>query len=351
MRPPVRYESLDFLKALGIIYLIVLHHLIWVLLLGDYGTLRYEQGRSLGMAFGVHSGLHVLGFQLPLLAGMTFFMMLKTKDLGFKEIALRALILCLLGFMMNLFTWGPRHAFDWDVLPFIALSMLIAYPFLRFFPTGLATSILILIGMIALRFSSAFPFGFQDYYLYYVIFGDPAGGHFWPLCPWFILFALGIFTGDVFCSQSRKMMIFLIIIGAVLLITSMTKGDFFPASRENQVWGPALFKPSPYFVLGIMGFSLSVLPLTHLIFEKWKSARDFLKRSGFLYFSYGILWIYLISTVVGYHLTVLVLNRLSLDYAGALVALTMLILFQLVVAFFIGKTIFEIKKNNKERLS
>jgi len=64
---------------LGIIYLICLHEAVWIFADLVNGGLRYIEEPTLAIHFGFFSGLHVLGFQVPLLAGKTFLIAFRIK--------------------------------------------------------------------------------------------------------------------------------------------------------------------------------------------------------------------------------------------------------------------------------
>ncbi len=123
----IRHLSLDVLKGLGIFYLIVLHQLVWFFTQADGYGLLFKEAYSLCYILGYKSGLHCLGFQVPMLAGITFYFTYNRKNISFSYVIKRALLLSFLGFMMNFLTWGMSYAFDWDVLQFIAVSMVFSY--------------------------------------------------------------------------------------------------------------------------------------------------------------------------------------------------------------------------------
>ena len=84
-----RQLSIEFFKAAGIIYLIILHQVVWLFIQGDTGNLIFKESYSFIDSFGYHSGLHVLGFQFPLLAGTSFLFYLKQKSPHWRNILFR----------------------------------------------------------------------------------------------------------------------------------------------------------------------------------------------------------------------------------------------------------------------
>jgi len=334
-----RYLSLDILKAVGIIYLIILHHTVWMFIQGDVGGLIFPEAHDLVYNFYRTSGLGVLGFQVPILAGVTFYLMLHKKNMSWTSVVKRAAGLSILGFLMNGLAWGWGSLWTWDVLQFIPLSMVIAYPFLRWRKEDLGCCILLVLSIVALVFADQFPFGrqFADYYFYKVIIGDLSGSNYWALCPWFSIFVCGIFMGKFFFLHERPKTAYWILLGAVFLLSAVVSGKFLPNTNLDHIWGPFLFKPSILYVVGIMGFSLIAVSGTHFLLQQYPVLNDKLQKSWLIYYSKGILWIYIVSTIAGYHGTNIVRNYFALDFSKSIYALIILISLNLLLSYHIGK--------------
>jgi len=340
-----RYLSIEFFKALGIIYLVCLHEVAWIFMDFSSGGFRYEELRSVGIIFGYYSGLHVLGFQIPLLAGMTYYMAFKSKNTTFTFVWKRAVVLLLLGYMVNFLCWGWRSFFDWDVLQFIALSMIVSFPLLKKFPQHTGPFMVFVVGCVALSYSSLYPLlSLEHLYIYQIIIGSRIGENFWPFCPWFFLFAVGVGMGKAYYENNTKMIKIFPFIGLVLLAVSILSGKFFPTISTEHVWSALLFKPSPFFVCGIAGASLTMIPLASLIFSRFPSLKNIVQNSPLMDLGRGILCVFLFNTIVGYRVTSLVLTIFEINYKQAIGVLAVLIAGTLVAGYYLSKAIYP-KKN------
>jgi len=342
-----RYVSLDILKAIGIIYLIILHQIIWLFIKDDTGGLFFEEASGIVLGYFSRFGIHAFGGQLPLLAGTTFFLALHSKYVQWNDMLKRTLLLAALGFLMNVLTWGFDDFFDWDILQFLALSFLIIFPILKIFSRRKAMIILTIAGFTALCLSEYFPIlDYHKNYLYIIIFGDVIGGHYWPLLPWFSLVVCGIWAGRVLLKNNTKELIILASVGSVLLCMSIVSGKFLPPTDLSHVWGPALFSPSPYFVCGMMGFGFLGISLLELSFKHFPQFKSMMERSFLIYYGQGILWIYLATTMIGFNVTEFLTINVGLNYQQSLKLLPILIMANLLFGFVIGKLISLRKKIN-----
>jgi len=341
-----RYLSLDILKGFGILYLIVLHQLVWALTQGDGFGVLFKESYHFLYFFAYKSGFHVLGFQVPMLAGVSYYMAISTKNLSFLYILKRALYLVGLGFLMNFLTWGATWTFDWDVLQYIALSMVISYPLLKLKKGMLLIGIL---GLVTLFLSNKFPLdSFGQYYLYKIIIGDSQGLSYWAMCPWYALFASGIIMGRIFLQNQEKALKTLCGFGLVLLWMSLFSGKHFPEISFGTMWGVTLFKPSSFFILGIIGACAFMSALLEILFLRYKKIKELFTESVFEYWGKGILWIYLMHIVLGYHITVnMLVNYFSISYHQTLASSLILIIVYLTLGYYISRWIVKWKKKIK----
>lgn len=346
MKSQQRYLSLDVLKGIGIIYLIFTHQIIWLYIRGDAGGLIYPE--SLPIFYFFRTGFHVLGYQIPLLAGVTFFLALKSKVMSAATLIKRAFLLAALGYLMNLLAWGPYDLwdfFDWDVLQFIALSMIVAYPIIKKLPSRWSAAILFLLGVTAICLSNRFPYpDYYEFYLYKIIIGDILGEHYWPFFPWFGLFASGALIGKLLAENDRRKFMIMAGVGFAMVLHSSYSGNFTPTENFDNAWGPALFKPSPFFVTGIIGGSLLWITFMQHLFARFSSLKRFIEKSILIYYGRGILWIYILTTIIGYHITSIAQYYLRPNFKESLVLLPILILMNLIVGYTIGKFATDHKK-------
>jgi len=287
----------------------------------------------------------VLGVQIPLLAGMTYYIAFKSKSITFMMVSKRAGVLLLLGYVINLLCWGYVALFDWDVLQFIALSMVVSFPFLKKFPQDTGPLMVLVVGCVALSYSSLFPFPLlENLYIYQIIIGSRIGENFWPFCPWFFLFAVGIGMGKAYYENNKKIIKIFPLIGVALLAASIISGKFLPTISTEYVWSALLFKPSPFFVCGIAGASLTMIPLASLVFSRFSFLKNMVQNSLLMDLGQGILCVFLFNTIVGYRVTSMVLTVFQMSYKQALGVLMVLIAGNLVAGYYLSKRIYSKKK-------
>ena len=342
MKEGTRDLSIDLLKALGVISFVIAHPVIWILVNADYSGIRYTESQPV-FDFLRLSGYQFLPLMLSSLGGMSIYLYIKEKKPSWGALLLRAGLLLLLGFGMNFIVWGirfPADTFDWDFLHFFALSMVITYPLVRGLPSIPALAGLVILGTIALIFSSSYPLsGFIDFFLYPAIIGDPSGENCWPLCPWYSLVVVGVLIAFL-CHVRSPLMKFVPFFGGVFLGISIATGHvFLPVFPTEHIWGATLFKPSMFYVLGIIGVYLLLFSLVRSLLERFPEAGKALQGSLLIYFARGILWIYLGTTILGHTLTQFILSRMTLDYAGALILIVIIVFLSLALGYFVGKAV------------
>jgi len=340
-----RILIIDLLKSLGIIAVIIPHHLSWFFIDYTTGTLRYPEAHQLFYVFFTIISLFI--FQLPIVAGTAFFLSVRKKSLSWGNVLVRAFLLAGACFLLNALTWGltwKQDIFAWDILGFIAVSMVVSYPLIRSPFQKMNQALLLSLGIIAIVLSDKFPFSSQENAYWYKIFiGDLRGENYWPLCPWFSLFVLGIFLGNFFISGKKTSKYFLLFGGLLFIMATIVDlegpSSFifgFPRHFSN-VWGQFLFKPYPQVPLGILGISLVFILLIHLLLNHLKFLRKTIINSDLLYYGQGILWVYLVTYLTGYHLTQWTINHLPMTFNQALVALSALMIINLGIGFLVGK--------------
>ncbi|MGE0268794.1 MAG: hypothetical protein AB7S78_10115 [Candidatus Omnitrophota bacterium] len=330
-----RFTSIEVLKGVGIIYLIGLHEWVWFFLDLSTHQLSYEQMQGVFPLFG-YFGLHVLGFEVPLLAGITYYLALRRKKTSFVVVLKRSLILIGLGYIVNFMCWGASGVSAWDVLHFIGLSMIISYPCLRLFPRGINLLFPVLIGTIALFYSSKFPLSsFSGSYIYEFMIGSKAGEHFWPFCPWYFVFSTGFVVGHALEINKARYFKSLLILGIIFVVSSFWAKAFLPAVTM-ELWGVPMFKPSPFYVLGIVGTSILIILGLEFLFRSKPGVRLMVEKSFVVLMGRAILWIYLLNTIVGYHLTFGILKKYNPDFNQAIWAYLSVVMTTLLAGYIIA---------------
>lgn len=337
--------TLDVLKSLGIIAVILPHHLSWLFIDYQTGSLRHPESHKLFYLF--YAGIAFLILQLPTVAGTAFFLSVHKKSLTFKHVFLRAIALIAACFLLNAATWGmtwPQDIFDWDILGFIGLSMIISFPFIRTFSRRINQYMLACAGSTAIFLSGKFPLlRFSDAYWHKIIIGDPAGENYWPLCPWFSLFVLGIFLGKFLLSEKEVSRRCLIICSFLTIF--VTVWDFIgPLSflkglpqHFQDLWGNFLFKPYLHTAIAMLIINLTLFLFIKKSLDHYMPLKNFFVRSGILYYGQGIFWVYLTTYITGYHFTQWTIKHVPMTFPQSVLALLILLPINLVIGFATGR--------------
>ncbi len=338
MRISKRYVSIEFLKAVGIMYMIALHQLAWLFIKGDTGGLRYLQAEPVARIFS-RTGLHIFNAQLPLLAALVFYLYARRPEFTWMKTLQRAGWLAALEFLKNFLAWGVSDTFDWDVLPFIGLCMLVSYPFIKKIKQPYGLCLLGILGAAAVALSDRFPFSsvLGGTYLYRIIFGDITGGNYWPLFPWFSLFFAGLILGHIFTEGNMRKMKLSVCAGFFLVGVSIVSGRYLPVIDFENIWGPAMFKPSPFFIFGILGTSMVIVPLTHMFLECFPAVKRSIRSSFLMALGQGVLWIYLSTIFIGYTATGILTIVYRFTFRQSVILWPVLTGITLVLAYAIGR--------------
>lgn len=333
-----RYTSIEVLKGLGIIYLIGLHEWVWMWLDLTRYELRWPEIIGPFPYFG-YFGLHVFGFEVPLLAGVTFYIATTRKKSHPGTVVKRALLLMFLGYMINFLCWGVYGVEEWDVLHFIGLAMLITFPLIRWLPGLWGVAAANVLGCAALAFSHHYPWPQWDQqYWYAMVIGSPDGEHFWPLCPWLFVWTAGLAIGYALEAKDRRWFQALLPVGLVSAGVSIATGDYHPVVT-TALWGGDMFKASPFYILGITGTSAVWIWGLESLFRARENVRRRCERSFVAGMGRAILWLFLLNTVGGYHATDWVLRRFEMTFPQALGAYLALVFGTLLIGYVIAHAI------------
>lgn len=337
-----RYLTLDVLKGLGIFILIVCHHLAWVLIEGNVSGLRFAGSKEIFqwlVKIVFYLGLPFWGFFLPFLAGTTAFFYLRKENVNFRSTIKRVGVLLFLGYVVNLLAWGVYDVLAWDVLPFIALSILVSYPWVKRAKTVWGLAPLLVLGGLCLIFSQGFPLDhLGDFYLYKIIIGDSQGYNYWPFCPWYAVFSAGLWVGYLFERQRHKVIHMLPVLGCVLLVVSLTQDAITPVVNLNRIWGPVVFKPSPFYVIAVVGFGFVTIGFTERLLGRSARIKNYLQQSCVVIYGRAILWVYVFSTVLGYRM-ILFIDYFCMNIYQALFVLPFVTGLNLLASYGIAKWI------------
>ena len=115
-------RSLDYLKSICIIAMILTHAAIWCLSFQDFKII--SQSRLLSYV-KLMPLLGLLPMMLPILAGISLSKLFNSSK---KTPLIYGLSLIIIGFVFHFLIWGHQVRIEWDVLQFIGLSLLVLAP-------------------------------------------------------------------------------------------------------------------------------------------------------------------------------------------------------------------------------
>jgi uncharacterized membrane protein len=198
---PKRFWEIDFLRGIAVTMMIIFHILFD---LNFFGIYKMELYSGFLLVF-----VYSIGTIFILLVGVSLTLSyaraektLTKKELHVKYLT-RGLKVFGLGLVVTLATWLylPRGFIVFGVLHCIGISIILAYPLLRFrFQNVLVGLILILIGIVLETVR------FDFYWLLWLGF-TPAGFYtvdYFPLLPWFGVVLLGICLGNVLYPNYKR---------------------------------------------------------------------------------------------------------------------------------------------------
>ena len=338
-----RWQSLDIVKAVGVFLMIVLHVIIWWYIPIDYGGSEIQSLFYFFLPFLKFIGLFVIIIPITAGASLRFYLEnLKTKFRKEKivKIVRKSLALIVLGYLMNFLAFGYEEWFDWDVLQFIGVGFLILIFMYRF----LHISFLWIAG-IAVLFSAPYLRvllgNWKLNYFVAILISNNEGNIFWPFFPWFSFLVYGFLIADIYINHKDKKNIYsaLVIVSIFILIAAVHRNELFFRDIITNIWGPGIFQSPTLTLLGDISIFNLLLVFSDIFLKKSKRA-----KFGFLNtFSRGVLWIYVLHIIIGYHL-VNIMQRYVSDSVYAML-ITMLILF--FIAYLIGVLVVWLRgKNN-----
>lgn len=337
-----RWQSLDIVKAVGVFLMIVLHVIVWWYIPQDYGGSQIQDSFYFFLPFLKLIGLFVV--VIPIAAGtsLRFYLeQLRTKSRKEKivRIVRKSLVLILLGYMMNFLAWGYEEFLDWDVLQFIGVGFLILIFMYRFLNIGFFW----IVG-IAVLFSAPYLRVLLDNwkldYFVAILISNNEGSFFWPFFPWFSFLVYGFLIAHIYINHKTKKNIYsaLVVTSILILIAAVYKNELFVRDIITNIWGAGVFQAPTLTLLGDISIFNLLLVFSDIFLKKLKMA-----KFGFLStFSKGILWIYILHIIIGYHLVNIMQRHVSDSIYAMIIA--MLILF--VIAYLTGVLVVWLRDKN-----
>jgi len=345
-----RWFTLDVLKAVGILVVVVGHTFFWWNKdQGYYNIVLFNLAGIFAASLPITAGA-ALRFSLKKYFNIKKLKLVKEKSI-IKKIVWRSFFLLALGYLMNYLTWG-YGIFKWDVLQFVAVSFLLISTFLYFASLWylvIFSSILLLFLTLIKGFLQS---NYPESYLTIILVGDIYGWNYWPMLPWFFFVIYGFALAHyyyVFTQRKRhyKLPLRGLVLGISLLIISFLSGGFFMDPNPDMIWDSNIMQPPLAKVMGFAGAFTIIMSLIEIASFKIKKTEKY----GFVnVFSKGILWIYLLHTIVWFRLVDALLSR----GIGGVFFIILTIIFAVIFCYIVGLVVVLLKekknkiKHNKE---
>lgn len=289
----MRWIAADWFKTFAISLILIWHLMVWWYSPLDKGLLELTPQFIVNLVVYGVSWASYSAIALPLIAGISF--MYSTNKYSNKFIFKRAIILIILGYIVNFFTWGIynfRDTFAWDAFQIIGLSLIIGL--CGFKKTHWILDVIVAIIIIGLTDFFRQSFIDPHNYLSIIILGDPQGNNFYPLFPWLSNFFIGttIFKLKNLYPKKFKYILLTFSISSYLILAFVFDTPFFVVD-PNDVWGRNMFMSTG------LEFTSSVLRALMLlaIFDFIPFSCKFIK-----YYSRGILFIFCFHLIVYYNI-------------------------------------------------
>jgi len=258
------------------------------------------------------------------------------KNEKFIHVVKRSVFLIILGYLVNLLTWGKGEFFDWDVLQFIGVSFVVLLIIVRFFPIWFLwvplAAVLFLAPLMRVVLNS-----FNLNYFAAVLVGNNEGSFFWPFFPWFSFIVYGFLVSHYIltCVNKKKIYFVLQISSLIILVYALYNSSLFVSDDIRNIWGPGVFQAPALTLLADIGVFNLLLIFADVLIKIKTSVFGIFNT-----FSKGILWIYVLHIPVGYHLVNFMQNYIS----TGLYSMFFAIAFLLFMSYGIGAFVVWIKK-------
>ena len=331
-----KWVALDIIKFVCVAVMVFVH--AHMALITEFNVIT----NTLGFYYEITSKFMFIGLfliALPIIAGailrMNFGKNLvrgKLKDYKLGKIIWIAVFISLLGFFMNIITWGFEYAFSWNVLQLIGLSFVVIAILLKVFSVH-AVFLTGLISMFAIEPLRSF-LGDLDYIYFISIFIGTSDYHtFWSFFPWFSVVAFGFLFAHYYLryKNSAKFRISALAVGIILIDIAIFRNEISPYLDPGYVWGPSLSQPTIGWIFASIGFFCVLTIVGNTFFNKIH-----LRKYGIINsYSKGILWIYIIQMFVSQKLSLPIKRIFPMDepsYAYFILPIFILLLSWLVGA-------------------
>lgn len=240
-----RFYELDLLRGAAIILMIVIHALHTLNFFGSYNY-ALSTGYLLYLSrTGASTFIILAGISLTISSA-------RTKAGAFNKNLKRGAVIFSWGLLITLITrltLGEGFVI-FGILHFIGLSIILAYPFLKFTGFNLLSGIIIII----LGFSMSELTMQAPWFLWLGL--RPSGFYsidYFPLFPWYGIFLIGIFLGNTFYPEARRKF-------SLPEFSENTPLKFLVFIGRNSLMIYLLHQPILILILFLLGFIIFPLP-------------------------------------------------------------------------------------------
>ncbi len=273
-----RYYSIDILRTIAIIGMIQVHIVEWLSGYYDSDTMLYQLSMLVG-SFPAAMFTFLVGTSL-------YISVKRQEDKGIDPRLIadrnlrRGMSIFLIGLIFMIFVWMPEEVFAWDILTFIAASLLILFPLRKLRTKGI---LLVLFLMLAvspvIRFFTDFHSHWNQWGEYVpsfelpgVLMGFFANAYF-PVFPW-LIFPMGGYIVGRACYKGKELHLPRTLLPAGITLVAMSAAMMILSSLatlpEIVTWyiSPFSFYPaSTSFVLLAMGINILFFVFFTRIFD------------------------------------------------------------------------------------
>jgi len=294
------WKVLDIIKFICIVLFMYGHFVFLTIASPTLSIAKTE-----GLLFVLTKAFRFLGqfaYFMPLLTGCILRAGIgkvknQNPNLKIRNIVFNGIILIVIGFLMNMITFGIMKAFSWNILQTIAVSCLLTVIIFKLFgEIGL-----ILASFLILLFSSYIAQLFSQYNSYYfvgIFIGNTTKFIFWPILPWASFVFIGFLLAHYYIKSKNstyyKYSVFSI--SVICILIAFLRGEVIQPIYKDFVFAPFIIQPALGYLLIAIGLFCILLLLLNEFEENIK-----LRKYGIINsFSKGILWIYIVQMILIY---------------------------------------------------
>ncbi len=330
---PPRWITLDILKAISLVFMIIGHTVIWWYTRTDkYFNAPQSYFSSLVQPYIQYNTYLMMTF--PMVAGTVLFFQI--KSLPFQQIIKRGAFLLCLGFFINYKTWDVLQ-----LVGFTTILICILYHWVKF-------EIIALLGVFIIFSAPYFYKALQPWentYWKAIVFGGTNGDYYFPIFPWSGTIIFGFVIGKAkadYLNKKTKNNKLLIGLGSLLFLIGAFFKNLIIDVDPNNIWGPSIFSPPTSRIIANMGIYLLLIGGIETITSALK-IKKLEKTSWMSIYSKALLYIYFIHYLFAENFTEILK---PLQSPRVLIECFTI---QLFLAYWMGRGILYLKESQKTK--